>query len=128
MKYCCLVWAGAAICFLKSLNKVQKRTSSLAPSLEPLAHLRYVESLSLYLGITLVDVHLNWLIWFHVLILEGGLLVILIEYIFSVTIPRCYKDVHVNSSFPSTARHWHSLPKEWFPFAYDLICLKSRIN
>ena len=22
MKYCCLVWAGAAICFLKLLNKV----------------------------------------------------------------------------------------------------------
>ena len=31
------------------------------------------------IGITLVDVHLNWLNWFHFPILEGGLLVILID-------------------------------------------------
>ena len=31
---------------------------------------------------TLVDVDLNWLTWFHFLILDGGLLVILIDYIF----------------------------------------------
>ena len=31
------------------------------------------------MGITLVDVHLNWLKWFHFLILQGGLLVILID-------------------------------------------------
>ena len=30
-------------------------------------------------GITLVDVHLNWLNWFHFLILERGLLVVLID-------------------------------------------------
>ena len=29
----------------------------------------------------MVDVHLNWLSWFHSLILEGGLLVILIDCI-----------------------------------------------
>ena len=34
---------------------------------------------------------------------------------FSVTIPRCYKDVYVNSFFPRTARLWNSLPKECFP-------------
>ena len=27
---------------------------------------------------------------------------------FSVTIPRCYKDVYVNSFFPHTARLWNS--------------------
>ena len=27
----------------------------------------------------LIDVHLNWLNWLHVLILEGGLLIILID-------------------------------------------------
>ena len=32
------------------------------------------------IGITLVDVHLNWLNRFHFLFLEGGLLVILIDY------------------------------------------------
>ena len=34
----------------------------------------------LSIGITLVDVHLNLLNWFHFLILEGVLLTILIDY------------------------------------------------
>ena len=33
------------------------------------------------IGITLVDVLLNWLNWFHFLFLEGGLLVILIDFL-----------------------------------------------
>ena len=45
---------------------------------------------------------------------------------FSVTIPRCYKDV--NSFFPRTARLWNSLPIECFPLTYDLSGFKSRIN
>ena len=32
------------------------------------------------MGIILVDVHLNWLNWFYLLILEEGLLVILIDW------------------------------------------------
>ena len=47
---------------------------------------------------------------------------------FSVTIPRCYKDVYVNSFFPCTARLWNSLPIECFPLTYDLSGFKSRIN
>ena len=47
---------------------------------------------------------------------------------FSVTIPRCYKDVYVNSFFPRTARLWNSLPIECFPLTYDLSGLKSKIN
>ena len=43
MEYCCHVWAGAPICFLELLDKLQKRICrtvgpSLAASLEPLAH------------------------------------------------------------------------------------------
>ena len=34
---------------------------------------------TLAIGINLVDVHLNWVILFHFLILEGGLLVTLID-------------------------------------------------
>ena len=34
---------------------------------------------------------------------------------FSVTIPRCYKDVYVNSFFPCTARLRNSLPIKCFP-------------
>ena len=47
---------------------------------------------------------------------------------FSVTIPRCYKDVYVNSFIPCTARLWNSLPIECFPLTYDLNGFKSRIN
>ena len=47
---------------------------------------------------------------------------------FSVTIPRCYKDVYVNIFFSRTARLWNSLPIECFPLTYDLSDFKSRIN
>ena len=47
---------------------------------------------------------------------------------FSVIIPRCYKDVYVNSFFPRTARLWNSVPIECFPLNYDLSGCKSRIN
>ena len=74
----------APSCYLELFDKLQKRICrtigpSLAASLEPLAHCQNVASLSLFIGITLVDVHLNCLNWFHFLILVGGLLVILID-------------------------------------------------
>ena len=47
---------------------------------------------------------------------------------FSVTIPRCYKDIYVNSFFPRITRLWNSLPIERFAFTYDLTGFKSRIN
>ena len=47
--------------------------------LESLDHHQNIASSSLSIGITLVDVNLNWLNWFHFLILEGGLLLILID-------------------------------------------------
>ena len=80
----CHVCAGAPSCYLELFDKLQKRICrtigpSLAASLEPLAHCQNVASLSLFIGITLVDVHLNCLNWFHFLILVGGLLVILID-------------------------------------------------
>ena len=133
MEYCCPVWAGAPSSFLELLDKLQKRicktvSPSLAASLETLAHRRNVASLSLYIGITLVDVHLNWFNWFHFLILEGGVLVILMDCMISVTIHRCYKDVCVNSFFPRTARLWNFLPIECVPLTYDLNGFKSRIN
>ena len=49
MEYCCHVWAGACSCYLELLDRLQKRIcrtagSSLAASLEPLAHRRNVAS------------------------------------------------------------------------------------
>ena len=47
---------------------------------------------------------------------------------FSATIPRCYKDVYVNSFFPCKARFWNSLLIECFTLKYDLNGFKFRIN
>ena len=47
---------------------------------------------------------------------------------FSVTIPRCNKDVYLNSFFPRRARLLNSLPIEYFPLTYNLNGFKSRIN
>ena len=45
-----------------------------------------------------------------------------------MTIPRCYKDVYVNSFFPCIAKLWSSLPVGCFPLTYDLSGFKCRIN
>ena len=47
---------------------------------------------------------------------------------FSVPIPRCHKDVYVNSFFSCTVNIWISLPIEWFHFTSNLNSFKSRIN
>ena len=47
---------------------------------------------------------------------------------FSVAIPRCYKDVYVNSFFRLTVRLCNSLPTECFALTCDLSDFKSRIN
>ena len=134
MEYCCHVWAGVPSCYLALLDKLQKRIRrtvgpSLAASLEPLAHRGNLATLSLffryYFGrcssepARLVPPPYCWgrsARYFDRL------------HDFSVTIPRCYKDVYVNSFFPCTARLWNSLPIERFPLAYDLNGFKSRIN
>ena len=55
MKYCCHVWAGASSCYLKLLDKVPKQiywtvVTSLAATLEPLAHYGNVASLKVFSG------------------------------------------------------------------------------
>ena len=104
MEYCCHVWAAAATsCYLELLDKLQKRICrtvgpSRATSLEPLAYHRNVASLSLFYRYYLVDVHLNWLNWFHFFFSRGSSTRYSdILHDFSVTMRRCYKDV--NSSF-----------------------------
>ena len=75
-------------------------------------------------GFTLVDVLMNWLNWFHFLILEEGVLVILIDCM----IFRCYKDAYVNSFFPHTDRLRNSLPVECFLLTFGIngLSLESR--
>ena len=134
MEYCCHVWAGASSYYLELLDKVQKRICktvgpSLATSLEPLAHRRNVASLSLF-----------YRYYFGRCSSELAQLVPLpfsrgksTRYSdrlhdFSVTIPRCYKNVYVNSFFPRTARRWNSLSLECFPLTYDLSGFEPRIK
>ena len=94
---------------------------SLAGSLEPLAHGQNVARLSLfyryYLGRCSSE-----LAELVSLPYPRGISTRYFDKLhdFSVTIPRCYKDVYVNSFFPRTARLWNSLPIECFPWTYDL--------
>ena len=132
MEYCCHVWVGAPGCYLELLDKLQKGICRavgpwLAASLETLAHCWKVASLSLF-----------YRYYFGRCSSELAQLVPLpfsrgrsTRYSdrlhdFSVTIPRCYRDV--NSIFPPTARLLNSLPIECFPLTYDLNGFKSRIN
>ena len=126
MEYCCHVWAGAPSCYLELLDKLQKwicRTvgPSLAASLEPLAHRQDVASLSLfyrcYFGrcstelAQLVPLPFSW-----------GISTRYSERLhdFSINIPRCFKDVYVNSFFPHTVRLWNSLPIECRELSLEL--------
>ena len=134
MEYCCHIWAGAPSCYLELLDKLQKGICwtagpSLAASLEPLAHRQNVASLNLF-----------YRYYFGRCFSELAQLVPLPFsrersnrysdrfHAFSVTIPRSYKDVYVNTFFTCTARLWNSLPIECFNLTYDLSSFKSRIN
>ena len=133
MEYCCHVWAGGTGCYLGLLDKLQKRICrtvgpSLDASLEPLAHFQNVASLRLF-----------YRYYFGRCSSELAQLVSLPYsrerstrysdrlHDFSVTIPRCYKHVYVNSFFLRTARLWNSLPIECYPLTYYLCVFKSRI-
>ena len=134
MEYFCHVWADGPSCYLELLDKLQKRICrtvgpSLAVSLEPLTHRGNVASLSLfyryYCGRCSSEVA-----QLVPLPYSRGRSTCYSDRLhnFSVTIPRCYKDVYVNSFFPRTARLWNSLPIECFPLTCDLSGCKSRIN
>ena len=126
MEYCCNVWADAPSCYLELLDKLQKQIfrivgPSLPASLEPLACRQNVASLSLfyryYFGRCSSE-----LAQLVPLPFSQGRYTRYSDRLhdFSVTIPRCYKDVYVNSFFPRMAKLWNSLPIECFPLTYDL--------
>ena len=134
IEYCCHITAGAPSCYFELLDKLQKRICrtvgpSLSASLEPLAHRRNVASLRLfyryYFGRSSSD-----LAQLVPLPFSQGRSTPYSDRLHdcSVTIPRCYKDVYVNSFFSRTAKLWNSLPIECFPLTYDLSGFKSRIN
>ena len=134
MEYCCHVWAGAPSCYLELVDKLQKQICrtvglSLASSLEPFAHCRNVASVSLFYRYYFVRCSSELAELVPIPYCQGRPT----HYSdrlhdFSVTTPRYYKDVYVNSSFPHTAILWNFLPIECFPLTYDLSGIKSRIN
>ena len=84
MEYCCHVWAGARSCYLKLLDKLQRKIcgtvrTSFAALLNPWLIVEMWSAWVFSIGITLVDVHQNRLNLFQSFILVGGLLVILID-------------------------------------------------
>ena len=104
----CLGWSPS--CYLELLDKPQKRICrtvgpSLAASLEPLAHPLNVASLSLFYRYYFgrCSSELAQLVPFPY---SRGRSTSYSDrlYNFSVTIPRCYKDVYVDSFFSHTAR------------------------
>ena len=126
MEYCCHAWAGDPICYLDLLDKLQKRICrivgpSLTASLEPLAHRRNVASLSLFYRYYFGGCS-SELAQLVPLPFSRGRSTRYSERLhdFSVTIPRCYKEVYVNSFFSRTAKLWNSLPIECFRLTYDL--------
>ena len=102
---------------------------SLAAPLELLAHCQNVASLSFSIVISLMDVHLNRINWFYLLILAAPPLVVLIGCMIFLS---PFLDVMRMSmstvSFSRTPRFWHSLHAECFPLTYDLNSFKSRVN
>ena len=134
MEYCCRDWAGAPSCYLELLGKLQKRICrtvglSLAASFETLAHRRNVASVSLFYKYYFgrCSSELTQLV---PLPISRGRSTRYSDrsHDFSVTIPRCYKNVYVNNFFLRTARLWNSLPIECFLLTYDMNGFKSRIN
>ena len=102
---------------------------SLAASLEPLVRRRNVASLSLYYRYYFGRSSSELTQLVPLPFSRGGSTHYSDRlYDFSVTIPRCYKDVYVNSFFPCTARLWNSLPIECFLLTYNLNGFKSRIS
>ena len=104
-------WLGQPVapsCYFELLDKLQKRVCktvglSYAASLEPLAHRRNVASLSRFYRYELgryssepfpLPYSRGRSTWYSDRF-----------YNFIVTIPRCYKDVYVNSLFPRAARN-----------------------
>ena len=106
MEYCSHLWAGSPSCYLELLDELQKQICravgpSLTASLEPLAHHRNVASLSLLFRYCFGRCS-SELAQLVPLPFSGGRSTRYYDRLhdFSVTIPKCYKDVDVNSFFP----------------------------
>ena len=78
-------------------------------------------------NVTSVKVHVNWLNWFHFLILLWEVYCNRLS-IFTVTIPRCHKDFRVKRFFLRTTRPYNTLLVECFPLTCEHNCFTSWVN
>ena len=105
MEYCWYVWAGAPGCSWLQKRICRTVDPSLAASLEPLAHRQNVATLSLFYRYYFGRCYSEMVQPIPLRFSRGRST----RYPnrlhdFSVTIPRCYKGVYVNSFFPRTTR------------------------
>ena len=122
MEYCCHAWTGASSCCLELSDKLQNwicRTvcPSLVAALEPLAYLQNVAISNLFYRYCFGRCS-SELVQQVLLSYFQGRSTRYFDSLhdFTVTIPRCYKDVYANSLFPCAARLWNSLLIEYFLF------------
>ena len=102
----------ALSCYLELQDTIQKWICrpvgpSLSASLERLAHHHNLASLSLFYRYYFGRCSSELAELVPLLCSPGRSTYSDRLYDFSVTIPRCYKDVYVNSFFPRTARLWN---------------------
>ena len=135
-KYCSHVWADAPSYSLELLNKLQKwRYRTIGPSLgasfEPLACGRNVASVSFFYR------------YYFVRCSSEVAELVLLPYSqgkstryslhdrlprFTVTSPKCYEDVYLNSFFHHTAKLWNFMPIECFSLTSDLSDLRLELT
>ena len=109
MEYCCHVWVGAPGCYLELLDKLRKWMCravgpSLVASLEPLADRQKVASLSFFYRYYFGRCSSELTQLVPLPFSRGKTCYSDRLHDFSVTIPRCYRDVYVNSFSPHAAR------------------------
>ena len=126
MEYYCEVWAVALRHYLYIFDRVQKQVYKAPPltlseSLEPLAHLCNVASLSLFCRYYLgkYSTELAELTPFP-LTLSRSTRLAHRQHHFVVSIPIYCKEIYANSFFSRTAKLWNSLPVDCFLLTYNL--------
>ena len=115
-----LSWLGW--CYQPLLENVRQATKTifrtvgllLGTSLESLARRQILASLSLFCRYYCGRCSSNWLNWFHILILVGGLFVILIGCMIFLSPFLDVTRMTVKSFFPGKARLLNSVPMECF--------------
>ena len=76
----------------------------------------------------MANIHLNWLIWLHFLILEEVLLVILVDCMIFLSPFLDFTRMSISTVYFLAQLDWNSLPIECFPLTYDLKVYCKWIN